>query len=183
MTKYERLYTADEVDGMIARAKAAAAHVQEPIGKLCVFDDPESEFGWSYDISGNAEQHRRMKELDGAMLYTTPPAAQQIDEAHSAGYSNGMTEGYEAGKAYAAAQQQCNWPTCQSEEYQQALAEQINQELVIGAAQPAQRQWTGLTDKQMLDAVILAEKATVMRPLMLGIFARAIEAMLKEINT
>jgi hypothetical protein len=25
MTKYERLYTADEVDGMIARAKAAAA--------------------------------------------------------------------------------------------------------------------------------------------------------------
>jgi hypothetical protein len=33
-----------------------------------------------------------------------PPAAQQIDEAHSAGYSNGMTEGYEAGKAYAAAQ-------------------------------------------------------------------------------
>jgi hypothetical protein len=27
----------------------AAAHVQEPIGKLCVFDDPESEFGWSYD--------------------------------------------------------------------------------------------------------------------------------------
>jgi len=51
------------------------------------------------------------------------------------------------------------------------------------AAQPAQRQWTGLTDKQMVDAVILAEKATVMRPLMLGIFARAIEAKLKEINT
>jgi hypothetical protein len=34
-----------------------------------------------------------------------------------------------------AAQRQCNWPTCQSEEYQQALAEQINQELVTGAAQ------------------------------------------------
>jgi hypothetical protein len=27
-----------------------------------------------------------------------PPAAQQIDEAYAAGYSNGMTEGYEAGK-------------------------------------------------------------------------------------
>ena len=36
--------------------------------------------------------------------HTTPPAAQQIDEAYAAGYSNGMTEGYEAGKAYAAAQ-------------------------------------------------------------------------------
>ena len=35
-----------------------------------------------------------------------------------------------------AVQQQCKWPTCQSEEYQQALAEQINQELVTGAAQP-----------------------------------------------
>ena len=28
MTKYERLYTADEVDGMIARAKAAAPAAQ-----------------------------------------------------------------------------------------------------------------------------------------------------------
>ena len=36
-----------------------------------------------------------------------------------------------------AAQRQCNWPTCQSEEYQQLLAEQIKQELVTGAAQPA----------------------------------------------
>ncbi len=36
-----------------------------------------------------------------------------------------------------AAQRQCNWPTCQSEEYQQSLAEQIKQELVTGAAQPA----------------------------------------------
>jgi len=36
-----------------------------------------------------------------------------------------------------AAQHQCKWPTCQSEEYQQALAEQISQELVTGAAQQA----------------------------------------------
>jgi hypothetical protein len=36
-----------------------------------------------------------------------------------------------------AAQQQCKWPICQSEEYQQALAEQIKQELFTGAAQPA----------------------------------------------
>jgi hypothetical protein len=40
-------------------------------------------------------------------------------------------------KEHSAAQHQCKWPTCQSEEYQQALAEQINQELVTGAAQPA----------------------------------------------
>jgi hypothetical protein len=40
-------------------------------------------------------------------------------------------------KEHPATQHQCKWPTCQSEEYQQALAEQINQELVTGAAQPA----------------------------------------------
>jgi hypothetical protein len=61
------------IDEAIKQALAAPA--QEPLGKLCVFDDADSEFGWSYDISGNAEQHRRLKELDGAMLYTTPPAA------------------------------------------------------------------------------------------------------------
>ena len=55
---------------------AQPAPVQEPLGRLCVFDDADSEFGWSYDISGNAEQHRRLKELDGAKLYTTPFAAQ-----------------------------------------------------------------------------------------------------------
>ena len=33
------------------------------------------------------------------------------------------------------AAQQCKWPTCQSEENQQALAEQIKQELVTGTAQ------------------------------------------------
>jgi hypothetical protein len=37
--------------------------------------------------------------------------------------------------ALAESRRQCKWPTCQSEEYQQALAEQIKQELVIGAAQ------------------------------------------------
>ncbi len=48
---------------------------------------------------------------------------------------------------------------------------------------PPQRTWVGLTEGDMLDALTLAEKATVMRPLMLGIFARAIEARLKELNT
>ena len=35
--------------------------------------------------------------------------------------------------------QQCKWPTCQSEEYQQALAEQIKRELV--GEQPAQQEF------------------------------------------
>ena len=43
--------------------------------------------------------------------------------------------------------QQCKWPTCQSEEYQQALAEQIKRELVD--EQPAQRTWQGLTDEEI----------------------------------
>jgi hypothetical protein len=62
-------------------AAAQPAPVQEPLGKLCVFDDADSEFGWSYDISGSAEQHKRMKELDGAMLYTTPPAQPAVPDA------------------------------------------------------------------------------------------------------
>ena len=61
--------------------------------------------------------HYREPLRPGDKLYTTPPAAQS----------------------------QCKWPTCQSDEYQQALAEQINQELVTGAAQ---RQWVGLTDEE-----------------------------------
>jgi hypothetical protein len=48
---------------------------------------------------------------------------------------------------YKDAQRQCTWPICQSEEYQQALAEQIKQELVTGAAQ---RPWIGLTDEDKL---------------------------------
>jgi hypothetical protein len=91
-------------------------------------------------------------------VHTAPPTAQQIDEAYAVGYSNGMTEGYEAGKAYAAAQHQCKWPNCQSEEYQQALAEQISQELVTGAAQ---WQWVDLTDDDLV-ACSDSQKATVL---------------------
>lgn len=44
----------------------------QPVGVLAVFDDAESDLGWSYDISANFEQHKRLRELDGAKLYTTP---------------------------------------------------------------------------------------------------------------
>jgi len=63
-------------DDFTAIKQALAQPAQEPLGKLCVFDDPESEFGWSYDISANLSQHKRMRDLDGALIYTTPPAAQ-----------------------------------------------------------------------------------------------------------
>lgn len=43
--------------------------------------------------------------------------------------------------------------------------------------------WVGLEEGEMLDALTLAEKETVMLPLMLGIFARAIEAKLKAKNS
>jgi len=62
------------LEGEVARLKERLAQPeQEPLGKLCVFDDPKSEFGWSYDISANLSQHKRMRELDGALLYTHPP--------------------------------------------------------------------------------------------------------------
>lgn len=48
----------------------------------------------------------------------------------------------------APAAQQCKWPTCQSEEHQQALAEQIKQELVTGTAQP---EWVPVT-QELLNA-------------------------------
>jgi hypothetical protein len=84
-----------------------------------------------------------------ADLYTTPPAAQR----------------------------QCNWPTCQSEEYQRALAEQIKQELVTGAAQ---RQWVGLTDEER-EAILDREfRQWWSRH---DAVCRAIEAKLKEKNT
>ena len=75
-----------------------------------------------------------------------------------------------------AAQRQCNWPTCQSEEYQQLLAEQIKQELVTGAAQ---RQWTGLTDEERMDCIFATNWSK--KPLMDT--AKLIEAKLKEKNT
>lgn len=86
--------------------------------------------------------------------------------------------------------QQCKWPTCQSEEYQQALAEQIKRELVgdqpqikplteefnsttlMSSTSPPQRTRVGLTDEQIEE---IAAKTLFPVP-----FARAIEAELKE---
>jgi len=86
----------DAQDKLIA--EMAAQPEQEPVAWIDPADYATLENdGWCV-VHANA--------FDGshALHSTTPPAAQQIDEAYSAGYSNGMTEGYEAGKAYAAAQ-------------------------------------------------------------------------------
>jgi hypothetical protein len=48
-------------------------------------------------------------------------------------------------KTVTATAQQCKWPTCQSEKYQQSLVKQIEQELVTGITQ----QWVDLTDRQI----------------------------------
>jgi hypothetical protein len=86
-------------------------------------------------------------------------------------------------KEHPTAQRQCKWPTCQSEEYQQALAEQINQELVTGAAQ---RQWIGLTRAECLqiekDMAKYYDYRHECKTVCLPEFARAIEAKLKEKN-
>jgi hypothetical protein len=77
-----------------------------------------------------------------------------------------------------AAQHQCKWPTCQSEAYQQALAEQINQELVTGAAQ---RTWVGLTKYEAAECWY-GKNCFEQRPPFDG-YTEAIEAKLKEKNT
>ena len=45
------------------------------------------------------------------------------------------------------------------------------------------REWVGLTAGEVLDVLVSVDKETVRLPSMLGIFARAIEAKLKEKNT
>lgn len=67
---------------------------QEPVYHLRQFGDVTKEQFERYAQTGSI---------------AAPAAAQQIDEAYAVGYSNGMTEGYEAGKAYAAAQRQWVW--------------------------------------------------------------------------
>ena len=59
----------------------------------------------------------------------------------------------------------------------------INAELRAEIKQLKQRTWVGLTAGEILDALISVDEKTVRLPSMLGQFARAIEAKLKERNT
>jgi hypothetical protein len=62
---------------------------------------------------------------------------------------------------------QCKYPTCQNEEYQQAMAEQIKQELYTG------KPWVGLTDDEVAHIADSEWEEA---------FVRLIEAKLKEKN-
>ena len=53
----------------------------------------------------------------------------------------------------------------------------------IKLSMPPQRTWVGLTAGEILDALISVDEKTVRLPSMLGQFACAIEAKLKERNT
>jgi DNA segregation ATPase FtsK/SpoIIIE-like protein len=99
--------TPDPIGDAQDRLIAEIAAQPEPM-RLYV-EDFARRCGWKKDSGEGAFEYVQRKSYAQGLEDATPPAAQQ----------------------------QCNWPTCQSEEYQQALAEQINQELVIGAAQPA----------------------------------------------
>jgi hypothetical protein len=86
MTKYERLYTADEVDGMIARAKAAAAQPaqQELVGREAYMAIREARENASEDAYFAARPEHD-KDLNRLMFRSgfyrgypnTPPAAQR----------------------------------------------------------------------------------------------------------
>jgi hypothetical protein len=60
-----------------APSQQAPAAQGEPVGKLCVFNDGGGDFGWSYDISTNYEGRKRLRDLDGALLYTHPQQASE----------------------------------------------------------------------------------------------------------
>lgn len=48
------------------------------VGRLSVFEDAESTFGFGYDISTNYEGHRRLQKLDGATLYVAGAAGDEM---------------------------------------------------------------------------------------------------------
>ena len=66
-----------------------------------------------------------------AQQHTSPQPAQQLVDCHVTGVC------VQSGLRAEQPAQQCKWPTCQREDYQQALAEQIKRELV--GEQPPQR--------------------------------------------
>jgi hypothetical protein len=123
----------------IKQALAAQPAVQEPVAWLYKADAEFDGKEWHDSIRvTTSKQVADWQGKDIQPLYTTPPAqpAPVQEPDHSDELTIAYMSGVHRGKELAA-QRQCNWPTCQSEEYQQSLAEQIKQELVTGAAQPA----------------------------------------------
>jgi hypothetical protein len=93
-------------------------------------------------------------------VHTNPPAAQQIDEAYALGYSNGMTEGYHAGKAHAAAQPAQQEPVAffdwydnahwGNEDFKEGCHRSWNAAIkYTSPPAAAQRQWVELTPEEI----------------------------------
>ena len=113
------------------------------------------------------------KALAEESLGTEQPAQPQTDQSVTPEYLEwldsiqprhgvGGNEAWNAGVAWAKAQpqqepvaheqHQCKFPMCHNEEYQQALAEQIKQELYTGG--PAQRKpWVGLEPEDFFGVI------------------------------
>lgn len=70
------------ISAALAAARALPECQGEPIGELRVVasNHPDATFGVEYDIVATGDQHERLKQLDGAQLYTTP---QPIPAVHS----------------------------------------------------------------------------------------------------
>ena len=139
---------AKRVDEIFKQALAAPT-VQEPVAWR--YTDSRGHYRYRGYVPGFDVEYSLLKPQ---ALYTTPPAQPAPTVQEPVAYIRVSKTGHvmacaQTGDFYAlahgtklyttppAAKRQCNWPTCQSEEYQQALAEQIKQELVTGAAQPA----------------------------------------------
>jgi len=147
--------------------QARSAPVQEPVAVI----------GSGFQLLYCREDWAKGLKI-GDKLYTTPPAqpAPVQEQIVALIDENQRLRAELKFNTPPAAQRQCKWPTCQSEEYQRALAEQINQELVTGAAQ---RQWVGLTDEEFED-IELGCRSTSSGKIEA---MQKVEAKLKEKNT
>lgn len=101
---------------------------QEPVAWCTKSDLENMAKGFSQDVPARSMRVPQLYPKEGTvLLYTTPPTAQQ-----------------------------CKWPSCQTEEYQQALAEQIKQELFTGTAPPQfptalRKMWSGTEVQQWIN--------------------------------
>ena len=147
--------------------QARSAPVQEPVAVI----------GSGFQLLYCREDWAKGLKI-GDKLYTTPPAqpAPVQEQIVALIDENQRLRAELKFNTPPAAQRQCKWPTCQSEEYQRALAEQINQELVTGAAQ---WQWVGLTDEEFED-IELGCRSTSSGKIEA---MQKVEAKLKEKNT
>ena len=126
-----------------AALSALKAALEQPEQEPVAFYHPNKGFYWAKPTHISAPA---VVDVPPLPLYTAPPAAAQPKQ-----------------------ETQCKWPTCQNEEYQNTLAEQLKQELVTG------RPWQSLTEEDLDYLCHLAYTGDEE-------FALAVQAKLKERN-